>query len=133
MKTFLFAACFCAAMCFFASANACTKLTLATQESFDYGEAICVSEGFSKVFVTSDQLLVLPNGIYFFTLKKDKLIQGEFVAQENGKVYVAVSNNARNSQCVPRRGPCGLHPVWHPPCGGCSILWCPMVCSCFGN
>lgn len=95
----------------------------------DYGNKICKKEGLSKIFAEPDQIVVKEDGIFVRT-SKNKLVRGKFIGVEKGKVYVAVSK----TKLIPKRGPCGLHKVYHRKpsgCGGCSVYFCPMNCTCF--
>lgn len=108
--------------------------TVQTDESNsrpDYGDNICLSEDLSKIYVTPDQVLITPEGIFVYTINRDKLLKGELMAVDNGKVYVAVSNAEITRKIPNLRGPCRIHRVYHQACGGCGVLLCPGNCTCF--
>ena len=99
------------------------------RSQWDYGNEICKREGFSKIFADPEQIVIKENGVFIRT-PQQKLVRGKFIGLEKGKVYVAVPK----AKLIPKRGPCGLHRVYHkkpPGCGGCGVLLCPMNCTCF--
>ena len=83
----------------------------------DHGHKICKKEKFAKIFADPEQILINKDGIFVYTANK-KLLRGKFIALENDEVYVAVPM----AKIMPKKGPCGLHKVYHRGCGGCGVL-----------
>ena len=97
----------------------------------DWGDSTCQSEELSKIYVTPDQILITPDGISVYTKNRDRLLKGELIAIENGRVYVAVSKNEMTNISPTMRGPCRIHRIVHPVCQGCGVLLCPGNCTCY--
>jgi len=93
----------------------------------DFGAQICKKAKLSKIFPSPDQLIIQTDGIFVHSVNTNRILQGKFMALEDGEVYIAV----RSPDRLVKRGPCGLHKVYHKACGGCGVLLCPMNCTCF--
>ena len=113
----------CAAICLFCFTSVQAKELDCKQKQ---RSTVHKKEVLTKIFPAPDQILINSDGIFVYTKDKTKLLKGEFIALENGKIYVAVAQ----AKDWPATAKCG-HPLLHWRCGGCDVKTCQRRCRCW--
>lgn len=72
-----------------------------------------------KIYVSPEEIDVTKDGILFYDSETGNLRLSDTLSYDEKGLYI--------SPITPERGPCGLHRTWCRYCGGCGVIYCPMI------